>query len=345
MENKLRTLLLLKVLLLFGGILFYSNILNYPIRCDENDFILDIELDSSASHVAMILDEQLCVNPTLFKLVIYTTFNQKNIKPGLYSLKGIRTMQDLVKLITSVSQDRISITLFEGWTIKDIAESLSFNMSIDKDKFISLCYNSAYIRSLGINSNLESLEGFLYPDTYIFLKTYNEKDIIRILTKRFMDIYNDKIHPLAIDNQLSVLDIITLASIIEAEARLVDEMPIISSVYNNRINKRMKLEADPTVLYYMSNNDLQDFKMFAGKKKSTKIFKKYKKIDNPYNTYLNYGLPIGPINNPSLNALEAAIQPIKSNYFYFVADGTGGHIFTSSLSEHRKAIRKVKYGY
>ena len=160
-----------------------------------------------------------------------------------------------------------------------------------------------------------------------------------------MDIYNKSIYPVAINSGLSVVDIIALASIIEAEARLVEEMPIISSVYHNRINKRMRLEADPTVLYYMDNNDLQIFKKFVGKKKSSKIFKKYKKIDNPYNTYLNYGLPIGPINNPSLNALESAIQPIKSNYFYFVADGTGGHIFTSSLSEHRKAIKKVKHGH
>ncbi len=345
MENKLRTLVLLKVLLLFGGILFYSNILNYPIRCHENDFILDIELDSSASDVAMILNEQFCVNPTLFKLVIYTTFNQKNIKPGLYSLKGIRTMQDLVKLITSVSKDRISITLFEGWNINDISESLSSSLNINKSKFISLCYNNAYIKSLGIDYDVESLEGFLYPDTYIFLKTYSEKDIIRILTKRFMDIYNEKIYPLTINSKFSVMDVITMASIIQAEARLVDEMPIISSVYHNRINKRMKLEADPTVLYYMNSDDLKIFKEFAGKRKSSKIFKKYKKIDNPYNTYLNYGLPIGPINNPSLNALEAAVKPITSNYFYFVADGTGGHIFTSSLAEHRKAIKKVKYGY
>tara|TARA_Y100001970_G_scaffold185591_1_gene225728 strand:- start:19462 stop:20499 length:1038 start_codon:yes stop_codon:yes gene_type:complete len=345
MENKLRTLVLLKVLLLFGGILFYSNILNYPIRCHENDFILDIELDSSASDVAMILNEQFCVNPTLFKLVIYTTFNQKNIKPGLYSLKGIRTMQDLVKLITSVSKDRISITLFEGWNINDISESLSSSLNINKSKFISLCYNNAYIKSLGIDYDVESLEGFLYPDTYIFLRTYSEKDIIRILTKRFMDIYNEKIYPLTINSKFSVMDVITMASIIQAEARLVDEMPIISSVYHNRINKRMKLEADPTVLYYMNSDDLKIFKEFAGKRKSSKIFKKYKKIDNPYNTYLNYGLPIGPINNPSLNALEAAVKPITSNYFYFVADGTGGHIFTSSLAEHRKAIKKVKYGY
>ena len=160
-----------------------------------------------------------------------------------------------------------------------------------------------------------------------------------------MDIYNEKIYPLTINSKFSVMDVITMASIIQAEARLVDEMPIISSVYHNRINKRMKLEADPTVLYYMNSDDLKIFKEFAGKRKSSKIFKKYKKIDNPYNTYLNYGLPIGPINNPSLNALEAAVKPITSNYFYFVADGTGGHIFTSSLAEHRKAIKKVKYGY
>ena len=118
MKNNIRTLVLLKVLLLFGGILFYSNILHYPISCTDNNFILDIKANSSASNVATILEEKFCVNATLFKLVIYTTFNQKNIKPGLYSLKGIRTLQDLVKLITSISKDRRNITIFEGWNIK-----------------------------------------------------------------------------------------------------------------------------------------------------------------------------------------------------------------------------------
>ena len=342
MKNNIRTLVLLKVLLLFGGILFYSNILRYPLSCNDNNFILDVKPDSSASHVAAILEEKFCVNATLFKLVIYTTFNQKNIKPGLYSLKGIRTLQDLVKLITSISKDRRNITIFEGWNINDIAESLSSNLNIDKDKFVSLCHNSAYIKSLGIDYDIQSLEGFLYPDTYILLNTYNEKDIIRILTKRFMNIYNTHIYSLSLKNNLNVIEIITLASIIQGEAQLEDEMPIISSVYNNRIKKRMKLEADPTILYYMDDEDLQMFKKFSGKIQSTKIFRKYKKIDNPYNTYFHYGLPIGPINNPGLKALEAAINPSVSEYLYFVADGTGGHIFSKSLKEHKRAIKKNK---
>ena len=347
MKNYLRTLVLLTVLLLFGGILFYSNILHYPVSCTDNNFILDVTPDSSASHVARILEEKFCVNAILFKLVVYTTFNQRNIKPGLYSLKGIRTLQDLVKLVTSISKDRRSITIFEGWTINDIAKSLSSTLNINKDKFISLCHNTTYIKSLGIDYDIRSLEGFLYPDTYILLNTYSEKDIIRILTKRFMNIYNTHIYSLSLDSKLNVLEIMTLASIIQGEAQLINEMSIISSVYHNRINKRMKLEADPTILYYMTHDDLQMFKFFSGKLESTKIFKKYKKIDNPYNTYLNYGLPIGPINNPSLQALEAAIKPHVSDkeYLYFVADGTGGHIFSESLKEHKRAIKKSKYGH
>ena len=342
MKNNIRTLVLLKVLLLFGGILFYSNMLHYPLSCTDDNFILDIKPDSSASHVATILEEKFCVNATLFKLVIYTTFNQKNIKPGLYSLKGIRTLQDLVKLITSISKDRRNITVFEGWNINDIAESLSSNLNIDKDKFISLCHNSSYIKSLNIEYDIHSLEGFLYPDTYILLNTYNEKDIIRILTKQFMNIYNTHIYPISLDSNLNVIEIITLASIIQGEAQLEDEMPIISSVYHNRIKRRMKLEADPTILYYMDYEDLQMFKKFSGKTQSRKIFRKYKKIDNPYNTYFNYGLPVGPINNPGLKSLKAAINPNVSEYLYFVADGTGGHIFSKSLKEHKKAINKNK---
>tara|TARA_Y100000996_G_scaffold247384_1_gene194526 strand:- start:5793 stop:6842 length:1050 start_codon:yes stop_codon:yes gene_type:complete len=349
MENKLRISTLLCVLLLFGSILFYSNILNYPIVCKSDDFILEIEPDSSASHVAIELEDNLCINSNIFKLAIYTTFNQQNIKPGLYSLKGIRSLHDLIKLITSISKDRTTVTIFEGWNIKDIANRLSSdtNLNIDKNKFISLCYNNAYIKSLGIDYNIMSLEGFLYPDTYILLNTYNERDIIKILTKRFMDIYNHHIYPLSSNNKLNLIEIIALASIIQGEAQLVSEMPIISSVYHNRMNRKMRLEADPTILYYMDNDDLKKFKKYSGKMEATKIFKKYKKTKNPYNTYLNYGLPVGPINNPGLKALEAALNPSLSNedLLYFVADGTGGHIFSKTLKEHKRAIRKIRNGY
>ena len=162
-----------------------------------------------------------------------------------------------------------------------------------------------------------------------------------------MDIFNKNINLSLNGNKLSVVEIITLASIIQGEAMIVDEMPIISSVYHNRLKIGKELEADPTILYYMSNDDLSKFMEQPGSKKSAKVFRKYKSIDNPYNTYMNKKLPIGPINNPGLDAMKAAINPklLEKKYLYFVADGTGGHIFSKTFKEHKNAIRKIRNGY
>ena len=346
MQNHVKTAILCILLFLFGSILFYSNILIYPILCNNENYILDIPKDSSASDAGKVLNNNGCINSTIFKMGVYSTFNQKNIKPGLYSLKGIRTLRELIKLITSVSKDRVRITLFEGWNIYDITNSLSSKLNINEEKMIKLCYDKNFIKSLGINYDVNSLEGFLYPDTYILLKTYNEKDILSIFTKRFMDVYNSEIYSISKESNLDVLEIITLASIIQGEAMLIQEMPKISSVYHNRLNKRMKLEADPTILYFMTRDDLRIFKNDPNRSKSVQIFRKYKNVKNKYNTYLNIGLPYGPINNPGLNALKATLFPEKTSkeYLYFVADGSGGHIFSENLNQHKLAIRKIRNG-
>ena len=347
MENNIKKLILSVLFGLFISILTYSSILSYPIFCTENDFILNISDHSSASIVGESLEDNICIDSRLFKLAIYITFNQKNIKPGLYSMKGIRSVRDLLKLITSISKNRISLTIYEGWNINDIANSLERVLHIDKKKFIDLCFDKSFIKSIGIDYDVPSLEGFLFPDTYVMLSTYSEKDVIRILTRRFMDIYNNNINMQSIKNDLSVTEIITLASIIQGEAMVKDEMPLISSVYHYRMMISKELEADPTILYYMTNEDLLKFKKSPGTKESSKVFRKYKNIDNPYNTYKNKGLPIGPINNPGLESLKAASNPthIDKKYLYFVADGTGRHIFSHTFKEHKKAIRKIKNGY
>jgi len=347
MAEHLKKSILGILFVLFISILIYSTTLSYPLTCNDDEYILNIPEHSSASLVSSTLENDFCINSNLFKFATYITFNQKNIKPGLYSLKGIRSLRDLMKLITSVSEDRRSITIYEGWNIKDIANSLELKLNIDKEIFLELCHNTDYIRTLGIDYDIESLEGFLFPDTYVMLSTYTEKDIIRILTRRFMDIYNKNIKIDLKNNNLSVLEIITLASIIQGEAMLIDEMPIISSVYHYRLNINKELEADPTILYYMTDDDLELFKESPGSKESGKVFRKYKKIKNEYNTYLNKGLPIGPINNPGLDALYSAINPthLEEKYLYFVADGTGRHIFSRTFTEHKKAIRKIHNGY
>ena len=124
-------------------------------------------------------------------------------------------------------------------------------------------------------------------------------------------------------------------------------MPIISRVFHNRLQKNIKLESDPTVLYFMNDVDLQLFKLDPSNKEAVKIFRKYKKIDNPYNSYYHTGLPPSPINNPGKFAMESAIAPIDTNkvLLYFVADGTGGHVFSETLRQHRLAIRKIRNGY
>ena len=118
---------------------------------------------------------------------------------------------------------------------------------------------------------------------------------------------------------------------------LVDEMPLISSVYHYRMIIGKELEADPTVLYYMNEEDLAIFKNSPGSKQSGKIFRKYKSMDNPYNTYKNKGLPEGPINSPGKHALIAASLPNKTNYLYFVSNGNGRHIFNSTYKGHLKS--------
>jgi len=349
MQKYVKRLILALSLFFFSGILLYSNLLVFPLSCNDKEYILEIPKDASASFVSNILEEDICINSTLFKLAVYLTFNQKKIKPGLYSLKKVYTVGELIKTITSMSKNKKRVTILEGSNIYDIADYLSQELSTDKEKFINLCLNKDYIKSLEIPYpyTIKTLEGFLFPDTYILLDTYSEKDIIEILIKRFIDIYNLHLESHLSKSNLNIFEIITLASIIQGEAMLIKEMPTISSVYHNRLKRRMKLEADPTILYYMTPEDLILFKDEPGSSESSKVFRKYKNIKSPYNTYSIQGLPVGPINNPGLKAIYAALYPENSdkNYLYFVADGTGGHVFSKTLRQHNQAIKKIRYGY
>jgi UPF0755 protein len=292
--------------------------------------VVTIPKGASVHQVADILKENACIsNKTVFAVAMRITFNDKNIIPGRYTFKGISEMQNLIKLITTPSKHRVKITLLEGWTIEKIADELKLKLNINLFKFISLCHDYNFVHSLGIDA--PSLEGFLFPDTYIFLTTYTEEEIIQILFNQFMHNYNTIIKDQAKAIHFSPLEAVTLASIIQGEAVFDDEMNTISSVYHNRLNKNMKLQADPTIQYIIPG-------------KNRRLYHKDLKIDSPYNTYKYKGLPPGPINNPGIAALKAAVNPSQTQYFYFVADGKGRHIFTKTNDEHNRAKRKKRKG-
>ena len=310
------------LLIVIGVLLFYSIILGWEIDCLEPGDLISIPKGASAQSVAALLKENSCLqNEFIFKLALTLTMKNKRIIPGRYNVKGISSIGQLVKMITSQSSDRVTVTLIEGWAMERYAEELNKKLKIDTYDFLRLCKDFNFIHSLGIDA--PSLEGFLAPDTYILLRTYTEENIIRILVNQFnhnMQRIKDS-SPLV---NLNKREITTLASIIQGEAMFVDEMPTISSVYNNRLKKGMLLQADPTIQYILPG-------------KPRRIYNKHLKVDNPYNTYKYKGLPPGPINNPGYSALYAAAHPSQTSYLYFVADGEGRHIFSNSNEEHNQA--------
>ena len=302
----------------FMFIFIYALLLTWPVKCKHMNQYVTIQKNSNVNDVSKILHNHLCINETIFKIAVKLTGNDKNLRYGRYNFKSVTNMKDLINLLTSNNKDRVKITIIEGLRLRDVAIYLENKLKIDIDYFIELCYKKSFINSLGINAS--NLEGYLYPDTYLILNSYTEEDILRLMVDQFLFNYNENIK----ENNLSMHQIVTLASIIQWEAIYDDEMKLISSVYHNRLDKDMLLQADPTVQYILPE-------------RKKKLLNKHTRVDNPYNTYLYKGLPPGPINNPGINSIIAAAYPEKSNYFYFVANKKGRHIFNTTFKGHLKS--------
>src|SRR5690606_38774725 len=203
---------------------------------------------------------------------------------------------------------------------------------IPEEDFIKATQNRSVMTGLGLGENVKDLEGFLYPDTYVMSINLSGDGVVKVFTDEFKRrVINDEelINALRLRRE-TLLEAVTLASIIEAETAMKSEMPRISGVYHNRLNRRMRLEADPTVQYVL-----------PGGHKSRLLFEDLR-IDSPYNTYRNYGLPPGPINNPGIEAIRAAIFPESHNFVFFVATGDGGHTFTETFEQHKEAAREYR---
>ena len=344
MKKKSKNIILIVIILIISAFLLYSTQISVS-SYNQNDSILIINSDDTANNVIEKISKKFCISKFILRIIFRLTGQDTQIKPGKYNLSSIDNIFSLINIITSndvlikynnqvVKDDRVRFTLLEGWKIINISEQLSSmeDLNIDKEKFISLCYNKKYIDSLNVDKDLTSLEGYLYPDTYFLLNNYSEKDVIELLVNKFVKIFNNKISNDLNKNYLKSKDIVILASIIESESMYIDDMPLIASVYHNRLDRNMTLDADPTILYFMSDSDLYNFKKDYGLKESRRIFNRYKKMDNGYNTYINYGLPIGPICNPSLAALEtaASVKADDRDFLYFIADESGKHHFSKT---------------
>ena len=273
-------------------------------------------------------DHNLIKNASAFRLLASIRKKETHIQVGEYELNQSMLPIDILKAITSGKTVLHPITIPEGYRIIEIAELLAQKISIDKEEFIKESRNKDLIKTLNITSG--SLEGYLFPETYHFSKHTTEQKIIQTMLNTFQQqIANQKILEQLQNSDMSLHEVITLASLIEKETGMNDERKHISSVFHNRLRKNMRLQTDPTVIYAIEEFD-------------GNIRKKDLDIDSPYNTYRYKGLPPGPIASPGIESIVAALNPITSNHLYFVSRKDGSHHFSSNLREHNRAVQKYQ---
>ncbi|MBI4535091.1 MAG: endolytic transglycosylase MltG [Ignavibacteriae bacterium] len=242
-------------------------------------------------------------------------------KSGVSNIEIFRDMRDGRGIVP------IFVTIPEGLRARAQARILSRTIGIDSARFVTLISDPDFIESLGIQA--QSLEGYLLPETYSFFWQADEQDVIRRFVEQFKEFYHDSLDQWARDFGWTTNQVLTLASIVEGEAVLDEERATIAGVYHNRLRKGMRLEADPTIQYMIDDGP-------------RRIRYSDLKQNNPYNTYVNKGLPPGPVNNPGRASILAALQPERHNYLFFVANGKGGHWFTSNYNDHMRYVRMYR---
>ena len=263
-------------------------------------------------------------NPTIF----YRFAKLKNlltrIRVGTHQIPRGSNMVNILTLLTAGPGSDIQLTIPEGKNIFEINKMLISKKIIkNDDKFLDLARNSDFVDALGIPS--ETVEGYLYPDTYRFSKNSNPETIIRKMVKTF---FQDVKKLNFKKSTLLPHEVIILASIVEKETGAAFERPLIAGVFHNRLTKKMRLQSDPTTIYGIFEN-------FDGN-----LRKKDLREKTPYNTYRINGLPAGPISNPGIASIKAVLSPKKHTFLYFVSQNDGTHVFTKTYKEHLAAVKK-----
>lgn len=257
---------------------------------------------------------------------------EKDIKAGTYTIPdGISYIGLLNLLNKGAPQEQHLVTIQEGIWQKDLAQLLSEECGVSAKKILDLSSDKEFIAELGLE--VDNLEGYLLPNTYYFYTGSTEEELLQRLSREMEFIFDDPVIQSRMNElKMNKHQILTLASIIDGESNMVSEFKKISGVYHNRLRKNWRLQADPTVQYLVRQK----------RRKANQIFYKDLEIDSKYNTYKYYGLPPSPINNPGKDAIMAALYPENHNLFYFVADGTGGHVFSRSSKQHQINVQRYR---
>ena len=333
----------LLLLLILGGVGFWgyqklTEFVHTPVNVTQ-DQLLTIDRGTTGSKLAALLEqEKILEHADLLPWLLKLQPQLNKVKAGTYSLTGVKTLQDLLDMINSGKEAQFSVKFIEGKTFKEWRKNLENAPHLKQtlqgktDKEIMALLDIPAVSKAVYEWN--NIEGWLYPDTYNYTPNSTDLELLKRSTTRLQKALDkawnerDENLPLADPYQMLIL-----ASIVEKETGIAAERPQVASVFINRLKANMKLQTDPTVIYGM------------GESYTGNIRKKDLETMTPYNTYMIEGLPPTPIAMVSESALQAVAHPAKTDFYYFVADGSGGHKFTRNLNEHNKAVQEYLRWY
>ena len=324
--------LLIAVLLVVGGVWYYSHLFG-PVTMDNQIEVTIPEATGSAEIGAILKEKGVIRSALAFKLQVKKEGVGSQLQAGTYYFKGTYRLGKVIDaLVSGPALSGVKVTIPEGYNQKQIIALLVDKGLATEAGFLAAAANDDfgydYLPAAGDSLRLE---GFLYPDTYYIEKGTSAHDIIAQMLKQFNAQYSEKWQARVTEMGLTPLQWVTMASIIEKEAAVESDRPIISSVFYNRLNQNMLLQSCATVQYAL------------GETKSV-LSDEDVQIDSPYNTYIHNGLPPGPIASPGHASLEAALYPSETDYLYFVAKPNGEHIFTKTYEEHLAAKAAIENG-
>jgi UPF0755 protein len=265
--------------------------------------------------------------PRLFRAYAKLTGRDRDIKAGTYVLEGSLSWNELLDALTRGQGIELKVTIPEGYEAEDIAAMLARTLEVPEDSVVAAIRDTALLHELDVPT--PSLEGYLFPDTYRFAYGTSARQAVRAMVERFEAVWEPAWNVRLQELAMSRHDIVTLASIVEKEARLAEERPVISAVYHNRLRRQMPLQADPTVQYARGAH-------------RERVLYRDLEVESPYNTYRNPGLPPGPIASPGKASLEAALFPAQVSYLFFVAHPDGHHEFRDTFREHVEARQDIR---
>jgi len=330
---KIKNTVVTAVILIVIGVLGfsqYASSLLEPVDVTGRDKLIQIPPQSSTGQVAGILKEQGLIRSSQAFRIYSRYYNlDEKLKAGYYLLSPTKSTPEIIKILVHGKTASKSFTIPEGYTLAQITESLAEKGLIRETIFKDLLANGQF--DYPFVKNLKGpgrFEGYLFPETYSISLDSTEKDIINVMLAGMdRQMAEIKFAEKARELNLSVHQALTIASMIEREAKKDQDRPLISSVIQNRLRRGMKLQIDATVEYALGGH-------------REKIYYKDLEVDSSYNTYKYEGLPPGPIASPGRNSLLAAVNPAQTNYLYYVAKPDGTHAFAATLAEHNENKRK-----